>query len=188
MRHFAQYLPEIKGKLVYEWLASNDGTLPYENARRAIRGAEFRGCPGGEASVDAAAEPGPSVSVFDPCSSRTDAAGQAAVRRLAEKSGFSLSELDLNGPKAACCGFGGHIYSANPSLFATIVNKRASADACAYITYCANCRDLFLHEGKDSLHILDILFPTGRGVKLPSLSERRQNRAARSRRHARHIR
>jgi Fe-S oxidoreductase len=183
MQSFARYLPEVKGRLVYEWLASNDGGLRYGDAARAIRGAESRGGADGDfgagaaRTAAAATAAAPLVCVFDPCSGREDGAGRAAVRRLAAKSGFSLAELDLNGPKAACCGFGGHIYSANPSLFREIVHKRTAERACTYIAYCANCRDLFLHEGRDSRHILDILFPSGDAV-LPSLSERRQNRAA----------
>jgi NADPH-dependent glutamate synthase beta subunit-like oxidoreductase len=153
MQNFEQHLPEIKGRLIYEWLALNDDELCYPNYIRAS-------C------------------VFDPCSSRTNEAGRTAVRKLAEKSGFSLSELDLSGPKAACCGFGGHIYPANPSLLGKVINKRTAAAESTYITYCANCRDFFLHEGKDSLHILDILFAAEISVKLPGFSERRQNRAA----------
>jgi hypothetical protein len=107
-----------------------------------------------------------------------DDAGRAAVRKLAERSGFSLTELDPNGAEAACCGFGGHIYPANPALFKEIVQKRTRLSNLPYITYCANCRDLFLHEGKDSRHILDILFPGESAHALPTLSERRQNRAA----------
>jgi Fe-S oxidoreductase len=161
MDHFAEYLPQIPGKLVYEWLADNDGGLSYS---------------GGTGGIWAAA--GTVACVFDPCGSRTDEAGRAAVRKLAAKSGFALTELDPNGPEAACCGFGGHIYPANPALFGQIIRKRTYLDNTAYITYCANCRDLFLHEGKDSRHILDILFPGENAPRLPDLSERRQNRAA----------
>jgi Fe-S oxidoreductase len=166
MQNFERYLPEIRGKLVYEWLAANDEKLPYPDCARASGGSENSA---GDLCV---------ACVFDPCSSRADAAGQMAVRKLAEKSGFSLSELDLSGPEAACCGFGGHIYPTNPSLFDKVVGTRAAATGSAYITYCANCRDLFLHEGKDSRHILDILFSAETQAELPDLSERRRNRAA----------
>ncbi|MDR1246069.1 MAG: FAD-dependent oxidoreductase [Clostridiales Family XIII bacterium] len=166
MQNFEQYLPEIKGRLVYEWLALNDGELCYPNYIRDSLDS-------GDSAADLSG-----ACVFDPCSSRTNEAGRTAVRRLAEKSGFSLSELDLSGPKAACCGFGGHIYPANPSLLSKVINERTYAAESTYITYCANCRDFFLHEGKDSLHILDILFAAEVRVKLPGFSERRQNRAA----------
>jgi Fe-S oxidoreductase len=179
MDNFSKYLPEIPGKLVYEWLADTDGGLSYSGGTRAGRPSARGGAQAdGETAAEATELRTAAACVFDPCGSRTDEAGRAAVRKLAAKSGFALSELDPNGPEAACCGFGGHIYPANPALFGQIIRKRTYLDDAAYITYCANCRDLFLHEGKDSRHILDILFPGKDAPRLPDLSERRQNRAA----------
>ncbi|MDR3305914.1 MAG: (Fe-S)-binding protein, partial [Clostridiales Family XIII bacterium] len=158
---FEKASPMVRGSLVYEWIAENGGgaaRLPGDDAR--LPGGAMRAC------------------VYDPCSSRADKAGQAAVRELATRGGFVLDELGPSGETAACCGFGGHIYPANPTLLGEILAERTAASEVPYITYCANCNDLFLSEGKDSRHILDILFPSPSEEGLPSLTQRRENRRA----------
>ena len=151
---FEKYLPEARGMLVYEWLACRDN--------RSVSGKNQRAC------------------VYDPCNCRNDAEGRSAVRRLARSAGYEITELASGGEKAACCGFGGQIYPANPGLLEKILLERTSASELPYITYCANCRDLFLSKGKGSRHILEILFPSGADSEksLPSLTERRENRRA----------
>ena len=151
---FEKYLPEVKGTLVYEWLAAsgrNDKSAP-EKDRRAC--------------------------VYDPCNCRNDARGKSAVRQLARAVGYEVGEIASGGEEAACCGFGGQIYPANPVLLEKILQERVNASELPYITYCANCRDLFLSKEKESSHILEILFPSeGNAAKrLPSLTERRENR------------
>jgi Fe-S oxidoreductase len=153
---FARTVPEAGGMLVYEWLLANGGGL-------AAAGAPVRG----------------SVHVFDPCASKDDATGRAAVRRLAELAGMSVEnpESEPGGPGGiACCGFGGHIYPANPGLAEKIARGRAFASESPYLAYCANCRDLFLYAGKECRHILDVYFGSGAVPDLPSLTQRRDNR------------
>jgi len=172
---FSKALPEIKGRLVYEWIV--------EQVPRA--GSTKRYVPVVRSCVPA---PQTKAAVFDPCNSRGDSAGQSAVRKLAKDLGYSLEELKLSGKEAACCGFGGHIYPANPGLLEEILDERASeAPGLPRITYCANCRDLFLHDGIESAHILEIVFPDPEpgaesakqnNKDLPTLSERRENRRA----------
>ena len=58
-----------------------------------------------------------------------------AVTRLAEKAGchtVALPERDN------CCGFGGHIRLANPTLYSEITEHRAAERKLPYIVYCAN--------------------------------------------------
>ena len=146
---FEKALPEVKGRLVYELFALNEFTI-----------------------LDKAGK----AAVYDPCNSRGDTEGQAAVRVIAEKCGYRLEELELSLEEAACCGFGGHIYPANPGLLEMILSERAEdAPGILRLTYCANCRDLFLSGGMDAAHILEILFQDARG-RVPTLSERRENR------------
>jgi hypothetical protein len=115
--------------------------------------------------------------VYDPCAARHDEAGRAAVRSLAAALGFELREdLPLNGEHAACCGFGGHIYPANPGLLGAVIGERRSETP--MITYCANCRDLFLSKGYEATHILEHMFGSEAQGRLPGLSERRDNRRA----------
>jgi len=151
---FEKYLPEALGSLVYEWLSDQKDLPVSEN------------------------NPAPSACVYDPCNCRSDAAGRSAVRKIARAAGYEITEIASGGEEAACCGFGGMIYPANPGLLEKILLERASASELPYITYCANCRDLFLSKGKESSHILEILFPSGEdsAKRLPALTERRENR------------
>jgi Fe-S oxidoreductase len=117
--------------------------------------------------------------VFDPCSSRSDPAMQSSVRQIAEKAGISLEELPYSGKKAQCCGWGGDIAVANPRLMDTIVRNRTGASSLPYITYCANCQEVFSRGGKASRHVLDIVLGIERTQgRPPSLGQRRANRIA----------
>lgn len=117
------------------------------------------------------------VSVFDPCSSRYDESMQKSVRELVLKAGFAIDELPYRGKTAQCCGYGGHIYTANPALAKDIAEKRVELGPNPYITYCTNCRDIFADRNKPCRHVLDVLFNINDELrKPPSLTERRNNR------------
>ena len=94
------------------------------------------------------------------------------VRKLAEKSGISLREL---AEQNRCCGYGGHMRTANPALYDEIVSNRSEASPAPYIVYCANCREVFASQGKKCAHILDLVFGLDPGEKIPSLQEKRYN-------------
>lgn len=117
--------------------------------------------------------------VFDPCSSRYDSGMQESVRKIAEKAGIKLTELFYSREKAQCCGWGGHIQVANPSLFIKMVDNRINGSQLPYITYCTNCNDTFSNKGKECVHILDIVHDLDKkGIDPPTLSQRRKNRLA----------
>jgi len=122
---------------------------------------------------------GKTVSVFDPCTSRNDKKTQDNIRTLVNKAGYEITELDKHGEDAVCCGYGGLIYSTNPSLTEAIAHNNKSLGEPEYITYCTNCRDSFSLIKKPSRHILDLLFFNGnRSLReTPGLSERRRNRS-----------
>jgi Fe-S oxidoreductase len=149
----AKHIPEAETMLVYEWMADrgishpSSTTPPWKQAR-----------------------------VFDPCASANDVRGQAAVRTLAARAGVEAVNTDLGGIEPSCCGFGGHIYPANPKLAEKVVQSRITESEEPYITYCANCRDLFLSAGKDCRHVLDLYFGEPGIPELPSLTQRRENR------------
>jgi Fe-S oxidoreductase len=155
---FERHVPEIPGVSLYDLLL--EVGLP-ELAQVEERGIWAEAC------------------VFDPCSSRHDESMQQSVRRIAERAGVCLTELPYSGEDAQCCGWGGHIAAANPKLMSTIVQNRTSAHSLPYITYCANCQEVFSRGGKASRHILDIVLgPDKTEHRLPSLGERRANRMA----------
>lgn len=112
-------------------------------------------------------------SVFDPCSTRGMEALRSAIRKIA---GVPLMALEWQEAHSHCCGYGGQISIANPEFADFVVKKRISEGTHPYITYCINCRDTFLEEGKEAVHILDLLFGKGEPKELPTVTERRYNR------------
>ncbi|MBN1629697.1 MAG: (Fe-S)-binding protein, partial [Thermoleophilia bacterium] len=166
---FERHMPQIRGVSLYELLL--DVGLPEAGAvGERAPGEEPRVCDEPEACV------------FDPCSSRYDKTMQRSVRQIAEKAGISLTELPWSGEKARCCGWGGHIAAANPKLMKTIGQNRSSAHALPYITYCANCQEVFSRGGKASRHVLDLVLGIDTADRpaagSPSLGRRRVNRMA----------
>ncbi len=118
-----------------------------------------------------------SYSVFDACAARNEQEMKKSVRILAETAGYRLEPLRSNDAYARCCSFGGQPGVANPEYAEFVVQKRISESGNPYITYCINCRDVFLDAGKEAIHILDILFGDGIAPrKLATISERRENR------------
>ena len=116
-------------------------------------------------------------SVFDPCAARNETKMKDAVRQLAKNAGFKLEPLPENDALAHCCGFGGQPGIANPAYAEFVTKKRIAESDNPYIAYCINCRDSFLEAGKESVHILDLLFGNGTVPEhSATLTERRENR------------
>jgi Fe-S oxidoreductase len=163
MKLFALFLPEIPRVSLYELLAASRSA-----ASGAITGVS-RGSSG------AGLQPAPpfaEAAVFDPCASRGDEEMQAAVRDLAGDLGVQVTELD---ERNRCCGHGGHISLANPSLYDEITRNRAEASDKPYVVYCANCREVFASREKDCAHILDVFFGLGANAPVPTLEQKREN-------------
>lgn len=97
------------------------------------------------------------VTVFDPCASRNSHQTQSDVRHILCGAGYSLSELPYHGRKAQCCGYGGQIHAVNLPLMEEIAQNRVQGSPCDYITYCINCREIFAHQEKPVIHLLDLL-------------------------------
>ena len=115
--------------------------------------------------------------VFDPCSARNEPDARKAVREIAEEMGVSLVPLAENNHYFNCCGFGGHGDIASPEYADFVAEKRVSESELPYITYCINCRDIFLKRGKPARHILELVLGEGSGQTcLPTVTERQENR------------
>jgi hypothetical protein len=149
---FAAFLPQIPRVSVYELLAD-------------------AGVPGGT-DASAAPPPFPEMTVFDPCAARGDDQMQAAVRRLAGTAGAALDEL---AERNRCCGHGGLMSVANPSLYEEITLNRAAASDKPYLVYCANCREVFASREKECAHVLDVFLGLGAGNPVPTLGQKREN-------------
>lgn len=129
--------------------------------------------------TDSAAGP---LAIHDPCTTREMPHVQAAVRRLLDQLGVSISELPLSGEKTECCGFGGLMQNANPDLAREVIRRRADLSGYDYVAYCAMCRDSLAAVGKRTLHLLDLIFPDRRipdpaARPRPGWSARREHRA-----------
>ena len=97
---------------------------------------------------------------------------EAGVRDLAARAGVQVEELE---ERNRCCGYGGHIRTANPTLYDEITTHRVEASDKPYIVYCANCREVFASKGKECAHILDVAFGLGSDDRVPTLQQRRDN-------------
>lgn len=129
--------------------------------------------------------------VFDACAARNEHSMKKAVRDIVTTMGANLSELPLNSEMAKCCGAGGHGQIADPKYTSYVTNERMKESDLPYICYCINCRDTFLSQGKDAVHILDLLYKDfgeeehkARAIRTPeecidslyTITERQQNR------------
>ena len=115
-------------------------------------------------------------SVFDACAARHEGSMKQAVRKLAEKAGVQLEPLPGNDSNARCCGYGGQPGIANPGFSEYVARKRISESGNTYITYCINCRDIFLEAGKETVHVLELLFGNDKREHPVTVSRRRENR------------
>lgn len=158
-KKFKEFMPEITTTFLYEWMLekgiSNEGYL--KNSKAILN-----------------------YSIFDPCSTRHMPKVQEAVRKLAKDLGVFLEDLPLSKENANCCGFGGQPAIADPKYQEFVADKRIKEGELPYITYCANCQDVFVCQGKESLHILDLFFtdPGNRDeiINRPTETQRRRNR------------
>ena len=124
------------------------------------------------------------LAIHDPCTTRHDTAIQDGVRRLLDRCGASVVELDGPG-LTTCCGFGGLASFVNPAVTDKIVDRRIGQSDADYLTYCAMCRDNFARRGKRAIHILDLLFPSVDDPAArpdPGFSMRQENRGRLKRR------
>jgi Fe-S oxidoreductase len=140
------FLPEINKISLYELLAQSDEIAP----ERIF----------------------PEAAIFDPCAARDYDQMQADIRKLAVKAGVYLEELKAPNH---CCGYGGHIRIAKPDLYNEIAQHRIEASPKPYIAYCANCKEVFLSQGKECVHILDMAFGLKGEARIPSLQQKREN-------------
>jgi Fe-S oxidoreductase len=160
-KKFDEFFPEIPTIFIYEWMVE--------------KGIEREGC-----LKDSPRDQ--SYSIFDPCSTRHMPKVHDAVRELVANLGIPLEELPFSRESANCCSFGGQPAIADPEYQQFVVKKRIEEGECPYISYCINCQDVFVAEGKESLHILDLFFTDAKDedeiINQPTETQRRRNREA----------
>ena len=115
------------------------------------------------------------VALHDSCGARGDEATQSAIRNLARKLGCTLVDTPYSGDKSPCCGYGGLTQYTNREVAKAMTEKCLERSDLPYISYCMACRDRFAREGRESKHILELVYGTNAGSP-PDISEKRYNR------------
>jgi len=115
------------------------------------------------------------AAMHDSCGARGDAKTQSAIRAIAEKLGCTLVDTSYSGDSSPCCGYGGLTAYANREVAKELTEKCLERSDAPYITYCMACRDRFAREGRESRHILELVYGTDAGSP-PDISEKRYNR------------
>lgn len=156
-KHFSSYLPEIKTTSIYELMVENNKWPPVADHIDSLNDI-------------------PEFSIFDPCAARNNDGLESAVRTAISKTSVKVTDLPQKN-KYGCCGFGGNVEVASPDFANFVAKQRSALSENPYVTYCINCRDIFIGEEKPVIHLFDILFGVnGLDVTLPNLTERRYNR------------
>lgn len=157
IKKFQTYLPGVAIRSVYEWIAENRQTWAASqvpDASHAPHAPQIPDAPHTSHAPHACKE----WAIFDPCAAGNNPGLKDAVRFLGTSIGLSLQPLPVQDQIAKCCGYGGQPAIANPDYAHFVAEKRMRESALPYITYCINCRDVFRHGGKKSLHLLELLF------------------------------
>ena len=123
---------------------------------------EFKITPVWELLADAWDPPrkreGATVSIHDSCKAAHMPNLHDAVRTLINKGGAEIDEVEYNREMGRCCGFGGMIYPIDAELSQKVTQRRANESEHPMVTYCAGCRMALKGCGKESIHLLDLLY------------------------------
>lgn len=115
------------------------------------------------------------AALHDSCGARGDAETQRAVRSLLKRLGVHVVETAFSGDSSPCCGYGGLTAYANREIAHELAEKCLERSDLPYVSYCMACRDRFAREGRESRHILELVYGTDAGTP-PDISEKRYNR------------
>lgn len=113
--------------------------------------------------------------MHDSCSARGDKEMQSSIRNLAESLGCTLQDVPYNGDMTECCGYGGLVSYVNKPLASEMARSCTKDEDMPYISYCMACRDRFAREGRESMHVLELVYASPAGNP-PDISEKRKNR------------
>lgn len=98
-------------------------------------------------------------SLHDPCSIRDEKEIHESVRFILNEIGIKNKEFKFSKDKTSCCGFGGMIGVTNSDISKAQMKKRASeAEGDYIVSYCQSCVEAMNVAGKESVHILDLIF------------------------------
>ena len=115
------------------------------------------------------------IAVHDACGARGDHETQESIRRIAESLGCTVTETAYEGDKAPCCGYGGLTQYTNREVAKKMTDKCLERSDLPYLSYCMACRDRFAREGRESMHLLELVYGTN-ADHCPDISAKRYNR------------
>lgn len=97
--------------------------------------------------------------IHDSCVTRDASSHHENIRWILKELGYKYEEMNNIKENTRCCGVGGMVCSSNPALYEKIYTRRANdCTQDSVISYCGSCRGTLEAAGKDSLHILDLIF------------------------------
>ena len=115
------------------------------------------------------------VAIHDACGARGDSDTQDSIRRIAEKMGCTVEVTEYDRDKSPCCGYGGLTQYTNREVAKKMTDKCLERSDLPYLSYCMACRDRFAREGRESMHLLELVYGTS-ADHCPDISEKRYNR------------
>ena len=115
------------------------------------------------------------IAIHDACGARGDHDTQASIRRIAESLGCTVAETPYSGDQAPCCGYGGLTQFTNREVAKKMTDKCLERSDLPYLSYCMACRDRFAREGRESMHLLELVYGTS-AQACPDISAKRYNR------------
>ena len=97
--------------------------------------------------------------IHDSCATREVVSHHENIRWILKEMGYKYEEMHNVGKNTRCCGVGGMVCSSNPELYKKLYIRRGNdCTQDSVISYCGSCRGTLEAAGKDSLHILDLIF------------------------------
>lgn len=97
--------------------------------------------------------------LHDPCPTRDIDSIHEGVRRILDDLGLEVVEMKNSKRNTLCCGSGGMVGGYKPDLArARKIDRAKEVSGEKIVTYCEECVESMKIGGKDSVHILDLLF------------------------------
>ena len=115
------------------------------------------------------------IAIHDACGARGDHETQDSIRRIAESLGCILAQTEYTGDQSPCCGYGGLTQYTNREVAKKMTDKCLERSELPCLSYCMACRDRFAREGRESMHLLELVYGTA-ADQCPDISEKRYNR------------
>ena len=115
------------------------------------------------------------IAVHDACGARGDGETQNSIRRIAQSLGCIIADTEYSGDEAPCCGYGGLTQFTNREVAKKMTDKCLERSDLPYLSYCMACRDRFARDGRESMHILELVYGTS-ADHCPDISAKRFNR------------